>query len=130
MVDAGNPIYDCREECNAIIETGTNTLIAGCHKSTIPASVQRIGYRPLVDCEGLREVTIPDKVTYICRGAFSYCSRLKKVYAYPTVPPEIEQDVFDDIADGAVLYVPKGSIEAYEASDWKQYFAAIRAIRK
>jgi hypothetical protein len=29
-VKNGNIIYDSREDCNAIIETATNTLIAGC----------------------------------------------------------------------------------------------------
>jgi hypothetical protein len=29
-VDSNNTTYDSRNNCNAIIETATNTLIAGC----------------------------------------------------------------------------------------------------
>ena len=37
-VDAGNTTYDSRENCNAIIETRSNTLIAGCKNTVIPNS--------------------------------------------------------------------------------------------
>ena len=42
-VEEGNPNYDSRENCNAIIETESNTLIAGCMNTIIPSSVTNIG---------------------------------------------------------------------------------------
>ncbi len=39
LVARENPTYDSRNNCNAIIETASNTLIAGCNSSTIPNSV-------------------------------------------------------------------------------------------
>lgn len=42
-VEEGNPKYDSRNNCNAIIESSTNTLIAGCKYTTIPNSVTSIG---------------------------------------------------------------------------------------
>lgn len=39
IVDANNPKYDSRDNCNAIIETATNTLIVGFASSVIPTSV-------------------------------------------------------------------------------------------
>ena len=36
VVAEDNTIYDSREDCNAIIETATNTLITGCKNTVIP----------------------------------------------------------------------------------------------
>ena len=74
VVDSGNTIYDSRNNCNAIIETETNTLIAGCKNTTIPNSVTTISDYALYGCSGLTSVTIPNSVTLIGVGAFSYCS--------------------------------------------------------
>ena len=57
VVAKGNTIYDSREECNAIIETGTNTLICGCQTSIIPNSVMSIGYAAFWDCSLLTSIT-------------------------------------------------------------------------
>ena len=43
VVENGNPNYDSRNNCNALIETATNTLIVGCQNTTIPNTVTRIG---------------------------------------------------------------------------------------
>ena len=43
IVDENNKVFDSRNDCNAIIETSTNTLIIGCHNTVIPSSVISIG---------------------------------------------------------------------------------------
>ncbi len=43
VVETGNPVYDSRNNCNAIIETATNTLIAGCVSTIIPNTVTTLG---------------------------------------------------------------------------------------
>ena len=42
-VDPANPAYDSRNNCNALIETATNTLLAGCKNTIIPNTVTAIG---------------------------------------------------------------------------------------
>lgn len=42
VVDAANPKYDSREDCNAVIDTKKNMLVVACKNSTIPHSVIRI----------------------------------------------------------------------------------------
>ena len=42
VIESGNARYDSRENCNAIIETATNTLIQGCNTTIIPNSVKNI----------------------------------------------------------------------------------------
>ena len=43
IVDKNNKFYDSRENCNAIIETASNTIIEACYNTRIPNSVTAIG---------------------------------------------------------------------------------------
>ena len=79
VVDEGNPYYDSRNNCNAIIETATNDLIVGCKSTEIPNSVESIGTWAFTDCFGLTSITIPNSVTYIGFMAFSGCSGLTSI---------------------------------------------------
>ena len=79
VVEEGNTTYDSRDNCNAIIETATNTLIAGCQNTIIPNSVTSIGDWAFSDCSSLTSVTIPNSVTSIGNGAFSRCYSLTSV---------------------------------------------------
>lgn len=73
MVDAGNPVYDSRVNCNAIIETSTNRLITGCRNTVIPDDVTSIGEFAFFRCESLMSITIPESVTLIDEHAFHGC---------------------------------------------------------
>ena len=84
-VESGNSVYDSRENCNAIIETATNTLISGCKNTIIPNSVTSIGYMAFENCSGLTSVNIPNSVTSIGAFAFIECSGLTSV----TIPNSV-----------------------------------------
>ncbi len=75
-VENGNPIYDSRDDCNAIIETSSNTLIAGCKKTIIPNSVNSIGDSAFYRCSDLTSVSIPNSVKHIGNSAFEFCVNL------------------------------------------------------
>ena len=64
-VDADNAIFDSRNNCNAIIESATNTLIAGCGKTVIPEGIETIGDSAFERVKTLTHVTIPKSVTEI-----------------------------------------------------------------
>ena len=74
-VGEGNTVYDSRNNCNAIIETVTNTLIAGCKNTIIPNSVTTIGEYAF-DGSGLTSINIPSSVTTIGGCAFYGCNGL------------------------------------------------------
>lgn len=78
VVEEGNPVYDSRDNCNAIIETATNTLIAGCKKTTFPSTVTRIRTHAFSH-NSISSVVIPDNVTVIEEGAFDCCYGLSSV---------------------------------------------------
>ena len=153
-VENGNTKYDSRNNCNAIIETSTNTLIAGCKNTvipnsvtsignyafhacssltsvTIPNSVTSIGNDAFYNCDGLTSVTIPISVTSIGQSAFGYCSSLKEVTSEINNPQQVSlgTNVFSYIPSGAILYVPAGTKSSYEAiSGWKNSFSKIVEI--
>lgn len=144
QVESGNPIYDSRENCNAIIETASNTLVEGWEFSSIPNSVTSIGNGAFVYCYDLTSINIPSSVTSIGSSAFwgcglttvtipesiksigtyaFYCSSLTDVYCCAESVPETGDDVFFDVdLENVTLHVPAVSFEAYKAIEpWKSF---------
>ena len=80
VVEEGNPNYDSRENCNALIETASNKLLHGAINAFIPNSVSTIGVGAFSCCAGLTHLIIPNSVTSIEDGAFSECHELTSVY--------------------------------------------------
>ncbi len=78
-VDSNNPVYDSRENCNAIIETATNTLIVGCQNTVIPAGVTSIGEGAFYRCESLESIQLPKGLQSIGSSAFSGCTSLESI---------------------------------------------------
>jgi hypothetical protein len=75
-VDPGNPVFDSRDNCNAIIVTSTNELLIGCVNTVIPNTVTAIGENAFCGLNGLTSIDIPESVTTIGAGAFSFCFNL------------------------------------------------------
>ena len=145
-VESGNSVYDSRENCNAIIETATNTLISGCKKTiipnsvtsiswyafyecsgltsvTIPNSVTSIGYWAFCDCSGLTSVIIPNSVTEIGDEAFRGCSGLTRIDTYPN-PEKVRTGAraFDGVPKDGTLHMLPKYLSAYRtASQWKDF---------
>ncbi len=79
-VNANNTKYDSRNNCNAIIETLSGCLLAGCKNTIIPDSVTSIGDNAFCDCGSLTSIHIPDSVTSIGDYAFHDCSSLTSIH--------------------------------------------------
>ena len=120
-VDESNPVFDSRNNCNAVIETATNTLIVGCNTSVIPNGIEAIGVKAFRDMTKLFSVIIPNSVTAIGDNAFDGCDRLTSVTVGNKTPFTISKSVFSNRSN-ATLYVPAGSREAYQAAGyWKEF---------
>ena len=93
-------------------------------KVNIPSTVIRIE-KHAFDSAPLDSIDIPAGVTFIGRNAFWNNSKLQKVYARPIIPPVTTEWTNGDgpylpfhscPMETAILYVPKGSADAYRTS--------------
>ena len=101
VVDEQNTVYDSRNQCNAIIETKTNTLVTGCKATVIPEGIVAIGRSAFyghdeiktldfpstlkilgescLNGTGFVTVEIPNSVTTIESWAFTNCHFLESI---------------------------------------------------
>ncbi len=86
VVDEANEVYDSRNNCNAIIETATNTLMKGCSSTIIPDGIERIGRYAFYGAK-MKSVIIPEGVVEIGSNAFTSCNRLVSV----TIPQSMNK---------------------------------------
>lgn len=146
-VDENNQYFDSRNNCNALIQTSSNTLLVGCKNSVIPDGVTSIAEGAFRGCTELTNMVIPEGVKTIGASAFRGCTGLTSVslpstitsignYAFSafdevynlttvtvgmTSPVAIASEVFPNRAN-SILYVPKGSRPAYNSADyWKEF---------
>ena len=90
---------------------------------TIPNGVTSIGGSTFSYCYSLTSVTIPNGVTVIDASAFSSCYGIAEYHLLPTTPPTLSNtNAFNGIATDCIIYVPVGSLEAYQtATNWSTY---------
>ena len=122
-VERSNPVYDSRDNCNAIIETSSNTLISGCRTTVIPNTVNAIGDAAFFNAH-YPNVKIPASVTSIGKKAFAGCW-IKSVTCLATIPPVADYDLFynGSTSASAPLYVPFASISDYKnAVGWNFFY--------
>ena len=126
VVEEGNSVYDSRNNCNAIIETATNSLIVACQNTVIPEGVTNIGENAFFNCRNITSITLPNSVTNIEPFAFDFCSSLDTIYCYSTTPPTTTEYAFENY--DATLYVPCESLEAYKAHEVWGRFNTIQCL--
>ena len=84
-VDKNNTYFDSRDNCNAIIVTDSNRLIAGCINTVIPEGIESIGEYAF-SSSALESITLPASLKSIGEDAFSWCESLKSI----TIPASVE----------------------------------------
>lgn len=144
VVENGNPQYDSRNNCNAIINA-SNTLVAGCQNTvipntvttigdgafrgcttltsvTIPTSVTRIDWWAFSGCTGLTTLTLPGSVTNLGNYAFAFCGNLTEITSLAEEPPVANADVFLDSPKTIPVNVPCGKVSPYRnAAGWSDF---------
>ena len=105
QVENGNTAYDSRENCNALIETATNTILWGCKNTVIPNTVTAIGDNAFYMCSGLTSIDIPNSVTAIGENAFAGCNGLT-VVSIPNSVTTIGKYAFSHCTQLSVITFP------------------------
>ena len=114
-VSADNPIYDSRDGCNAIIETSSNRIVAGCSQTVIPSSARAIGEEAFSKCLTLTTLTLPQSIASIETHAFAGCTNLRNIYGLRTNPPATQSGAFEGCP--ATVYVPQNAKNLYEENE-------------
>ena len=151
-VDEANPVYDSRNDCNALIETATNTLLKGCKNTvipngiaiighnaflsinelnaiTIPNSVERLETNAFAGCNSLTTITLPSNISYIGASALN-CSGLTSIISKSPTPPTAYNSQWQYGYDNSFMgvnrdipiYIPVGTIDAYSNAAGWDYF--------
>ena len=121
VVESGNTVYDSRENCNAIIETATNTMLSGCKNTTIPHSVTSLVEYCFDGCSGLTSITLPNSVTSLRYECFGGCSGLTEVHVNRETPPATGGEIFGGCGSLETIYVPTGASANYGIVPWNAY---------
>ena len=109
IIESGNSYYDSRNDCNAIIEKSTNTLIVGCKNTIIPNGVTSIGKNAFYNCSGLTSINIPNSVKSIDSRAFAVCSDLTSI-TIPNSVTSIGDESFQSCTSLASITIPNSVI--------------------
>lgn len=145
IVGRNNQTYDSRNNCNAIIKTSDNNMIAACRTTILPRDITNIrqeAFSPQVRCkawdipESLKrintgiipeysktkiEVSMVRLSTASDRNIFSYFNydNLRRLYSPSPTPASTYSNDFrknnNDRESEYTLYVPQGCIDSYKS---------------
>lgn len=90
---------------------------------TIPNSATDIPSNIFNSCNSISSITIPNGIAKIDSNAFYNCFGMAEYHLQPTTPPTLSNtSAFTGIPSDCIIYVPKGSLEAYQsATNWATY---------
>ena len=106
------------------ITTIPNSFISGARirEVVIPDTVTTLGDSVFYQCRSLAYVVIGSGVTSIGSACFGTCISLLEVHMKPTIPPTIESNSFSSLPSTCKIYVPQGTLTAYQtATNWSAF---------
>ena len=119
-IAAENPEFDSRGNCNALIETATNTLWDGCKTTIIPSSVETIGAMAFAGSD-IEKCIISEGVKKIEGNVFYDCSKLVSVDIPSSVNVIIGTLLFRNCRSLTSIKIPQTALirsaEGYEGDE-------------
>ena len=93
----------------------------------LPSTITTIGKEAFYGCALLDDVVIPAEVTTIGNEAFRKCASLRSLTFLSETPATLGTNVFAEMPEDYILYVPEAAVETYKAA-WTQYASHIQAV--
>lgn len=88
----------------------------------IPNGVRHIGDFSFWYCPLLTKFEIPNSVSSLGGGIISYSDKLKAIVCKADIPPTTNNSITNVNRKDCILYIPKGSLDAYlKAEEWKDF---------
>lgn len=114
---------------DSVISIGSGAF-SGCNGFTddlvIPNSVTTIGESAFSGCNGLLSITFGDSLSTIDNYAFNGCNGLTSMTLLTATPPTIQMRTFYNCPTSIPIYVPCGSVEAYQSATYWNEFTNIQ----
>lgn len=90
---------------------------------SIPPKCTLINSNCFYNIYGVSSLFIPESVATLGSGCFGNCTSMKEYHLLAQTPPKLSNsNVFVHIPSDCIIYVPRGSLEAYQtATNWATY---------
>lgn len=93
---------------------------------SLPSGITLIPHGLFQSCGNLASITIPSGVTFISSYAFLECNSLASLTVLAETPPVLDNeslgDIFIDVDKTIPVYIPCGTLEAYQnAEGWNEF---------
>ena len=111
-VHPDNPVYDSREDCNAIIVTDENLLILLSRDAIIPSTVKKLDENAV--CGGQTRISIPKGITSVPMCFFDPAYETLTSLVFPTGLSGLPKGLFDSLESLQAIYVPAKKSDYYK----------------
>ena len=129
VVKVGNEAFaGCTNLVEVEAEDGTKTLTCGTDAfKNAPVEKLYLGRNttnsPFAANDALKELSVGKYVNHISASDFNGCTSIKDVWAYPSVPPALPDNGFEQsVYDNATLHVSDATEATYKVAEgWKNF---------
>ena len=88
----------------------------------LPDQLETIGLCGLENCSALMEITFPASLQSLGDLAMFGCTALTQIVTLATTPPTATEFTFHEVPKTIPVYVPDGTLEAYQSVEgWKEF---------
>lgn len=103
-VDPANPVYDSRNNCNAIMETATDKLIAGCTYTTVPSNTKILGDEAFMLMFNMQSINLPNGLLEI--GKHCFVSTKIASLTLPNTLTTLDDEALLMMTELRTIYIP------------------------
>ena len=108
----------------SVTEIGDGAFVAASNLTELilPNQLETIGIEGLENCSALTEITLPASLQSLGDWAMFGCTALTQIVTQATTPPTATTSTFNEVPKTIPVYIPAGTLEAYQSAlGWKEF---------